>query len=227
MKNHSKKDCLQIVPIFESMDNKPLELISHLMHTRQFKKGETLYRAEEANDSLFVVYRGQIKIYRLTDSGKEQLVRILNPGDFAGEWTIFNADKLHDDYAEAMRDTTVCVLNHSDLVDLLGQYPQISMAMMKEMSQRLDASERQTTQLANSQIEDRLAMFLADQVEGQANEDVLINLPMARKDLASYLGTTPESISRKFKELETKGLISQIKSSQILIHDVDQLILSD
>lgn len=227
MNGHDKRDCLQIVPIFENIDDQALNLISALMHTQSIKKGQTLYRAEEDNDSLFVVYRGQVKIYRLTESGKEQLVRILQPGDFSGEWAIFNADKLHGDYAEAMRDTTVCVLKHDDLINLLADYPQVSMAMLKEMSKRLDASERQTTQVATEHIEDRLAMFLADQVEGTANEDVMVELPMARKDLASYLGTTPESISRKFKELEEKGLITQVKSSQILIHDVDQLILFD
>ncbi|SLC97793.1 Anaerobic aromatic degradation regulator [Mycobacteroides abscessus subsp. abscessus] len=52
-----------------------------------------------------------------------------------------------------------------------------------------------------------------------------ITLPMAKKDIASYLGTTPETISRKFTELEDEGLIQQLPGKKIKIHDLDDLLL--
>lgn len=57
------------------------------------------------------------------------------------------------------------------------------------------------------------------------NNSPIITLPMAKKDIASYLGTTPETISRKFAELEEEGLIQQLPEKKIKIHDVDDLLL--
>ena len=66
--------------------------------------------------------------------------------------------------------------------------------------------------------------FLISLVDSKENEPI-IELKMAKKDLASYLGTTPETISRKFAELEAKGLIRQKSTRQIEILEVDELLL--
>lgn len=225
MKVHKKKDCLQIVSIFKGLDDPSLVKISQFVNDSEFKKGSFLYRDQEPDDSLYIVHKGSVKIYRLAENGKEQLVRILKPGNFTGEWTMFNSDNLHTEYAETLRDSTICILKNSDLQSLIAQYPAIGMSMLAEMAKRLDASERQTVQVATEHIDKRLAMYLADLVEGEEDDNIIITLPMARKEIASYLGTTPESISRKFKELETKGLITQLKGKEILIHNVDDLLL--
>ena len=69
-----------------------MNYIAEKAHTKQYQKGEFLFRSQEKEDTLYIINRGKIRIYRLADSGKEQLVRILNPGDFTGEWTLFNPD---------------------------------------------------------------------------------------------------------------------------------------
>ena len=66
-------------------------------------------------------------------------------------------------------------------------------------------------------------MYLVDLVDSDS-ESPTVTLPTSRKNIASYLGTTPESISRKFKELEEKGLIIQESSSLIKIKDLDDLV---
>ncbi|MGD1386021.1 Crp/Fnr family transcriptional regulator, partial [Enterococcus faecium] len=97
--------------------------------TKQYQKGEFLFRSQEKEDTLYIINRGKIRIYRLADSGKEQLVRILSPGDFTGEWTLFNPDAVHEEYAEATRDTVVCMIQQKDVQDFLEQYPAISLKL--------------------------------------------------------------------------------------------------
>lgn len=181
-----------------------MNYIAEKAHTKQYQKGEFLFRSQEKEDTLYIINRGKIRIYRLADSGKEQLVRILNPGDFTGEWTLFNPDAVHEEYAEATRDTVVCMIQQKDVQDFLEQYPAISLKLLAEMSKRLESSERQTTQVALESV---------------------ITLPMEKKDIASYLGTTPETISRKFGELEDEGLIQQLSGKRIKIQDLDDLLL--
>ena len=107
-----------------------------------------------------------------------------------------------------MEETSVCTVKRSDLQDILLKCPSISLKVLAEFSKRLEQSEKQTTRFATEKVEMRIALFLTECIDAecQSNE---IELPMSKKDLASYLGTTPETISRKLYELEDAGYIKQ------------------
>lgn len=219
-KNHSS--CITIVPIFNHLADAQMDEILNLTNSMKYKKGEVIYRAGEISDSLYIVSSGKIKIYRLSESGKEQLVRILQAGDFTGELALFN-ETIHEAYAEAMEETWVCMVKQADLQALLLKYPSISIKLLNEFSNRLDQSEKQTTRFATEKVETRIALFLVEHAE--ETKSLLVKLPMSRKDLASYLGTTPETISRKLLELEEAGLIMQKPKKVIEILDLEGLML--
>ncbi|NLO09452.1 MAG: Crp/Fnr family transcriptional regulator [Clostridiales bacterium] len=218
--NHDS--CINLVPIFNHLDDNQKDEILGLIKPLKVKKGEMIYRAGELSDSLYIVSSGKIKIYRLSESGKEQLVRILREGDFTGELALFS-ETLHEAYAEAMLDTWMCTIRRADLQELLIKYPSISLKLLSEFSIRLETSEKQTARFATEKVETRIALFLAEHAED--HEVLTFKLPMSRKDLASYLGTTPETISRKLLELEEAGLILQKPKNEIEITDLEGLLL--
>ncbi|WP_071393216.1 Crp/Fnr family transcriptional regulator [Bacillus tuaregi] len=218
-KNH--KQCISLVPIFNHLEAEQMNEIMATARSSSYKRGEIVYKAGEQSDSLYIVSKGKIKIYRLSESGKEQLVRILNPGEFTGELALFN-EGLHEAYAEAMLETQVCLIRRQDLQEFLLKYPSISLKILAEFSSRLEQSEKQTTRFATEKVETRIALFLAECLEEGSNE---LMLPMSKKDLASYLGTTPETISRKLAELEEGGFIKQNGQRKMEIIDLDGLLL--
>lgn len=210
-----------MVPIFNHLEVQQMAEILEITHSVSFKKREVLYQAGDQSDSLYIVNKGKVKNYRLTDSGKEQLVRILNPGDFTGKYALFN-DSIHESYAEAILDTSVCMIKRSDLQTLLTKYPSISMNILKVFSNRLEQSEKQTTLFATEKIETRIALFLTQCLEDASSE---VTLPMSKRDLASYLGTTPETLSRRLTQLEQRGLIKRKSNKIIEILNLDELLL--
>jgi CRP/FNR family transcriptional regulator, anaerobic regulatory protein len=220
---HSHKSCVSLVPIFNHLEPDQMDEIMASVRSVSFKKGELVYQAGEQSDSLYIVNKGKIRIYRLSESGKEQLLRILTPGEFTGELALFNEGVL-ENYAEAMADTQVCLIKRSDLQALLLKYPSISLKVLTEFSKRLEQSEKQTARFATEKVETRLALFLAEclDLDISATE---ITLPMSKKDLASYLGTTPETISRKLTDFESAGLIKQKPRRNIEILNLDELLL--
>lgn len=222
----SHKACVASVPIFNHLEEEQLNEIMDTVHTVSYKKKEIIYHAGEMSDSLYIVNKGRIRIYRLSESGKEQLVRILNPGDFTGELALFS-DQTHESFAEAMVDTSVCRIKREDLQNFLLKYPTISLKILSEFSNRLDESEKQTTRFATEKVDSRIAYFLAECIERDSEERNIITLPMSKKDLASYLGTTPETISRKLTEFEQLGFIKQLPKKKIEILDLDGLLLND
>lgn len=217
------KPCITLVPIFNHLREEEMAEIMKVIQTKSLKKGERLYQAGDTSDSLYIVNRGQIKEYRLSESGKEQLVRILNPGDFTGELALFR-ESVYESYAEAMMDTGICMITRDNLQKFLMEYPTISLRILSEFSDRLAQSDRQTASLATEKVDTRIAMFLGECANSD-DPDTIVELPMSKKDLASYLGTTPETISRKLAELEEQGYIQLETNRKVRILDLDGLLL--
>lgn len=220
---HHQQSCISMVPIFNHLEEEQMNEIMSTVKSFSFKKGELLYHAGDESSSLYIVNNGRIKIYRLSETGKELLVRVLSPGEFTGELALFK-ETTHEAYAEAMVDTEVCVISRQDLQQYLIKYPTISIKILSEFSNRLETSEKQTASFATEKVDTRIALYLAECVEKENHRE--FTLPMTKKDLASYLGTTPETISRKFSEFEEQGLIVQKARRTIEVLDLDGLLLS-
>lgn len=219
---HVSALCVSQVPIFNHLPSEVLAVIADKAVMRTYERGQFVHRAGDSSDKLFIVHRGEVKVYRLSETGKAQLVRILNPGDFAGELALFLAAP-HDSYAEAIQPSEICTICQADVHQLLLQYPDISLHLLTELSRRLGASEKQTMAIATASINARLAQYLAEQAEQE--NSCSFNLPMSRRYLASFLGTTPETVSRRLGEFEEAGWISQSGQRKINILDLDALLL--
>lgn len=217
------KMCISIVPIFNHLDTDEMNEILKTTNSVSHLRGQTIYSAGEPSDGLYIVHKGHVKIYRLSESGKEQLVRILGPGDFTGELSLFS-ESVHDAYAEAMEPVELCVMSRNFFQEFLLKYPAISLKVLAEFSTRLAQTEKQSANIAMESTDTRIAMYLAERVEEQKNKR--ITLPMSRKDLASHLGTTPETVSRKLTEFEDAGWIRQTAQRNIHIVDLDALLLT-
>ncbi|AFM00231.1 cAMP-binding protein [Desulfitobacterium dehalogenans ATCC 51507] len=215
--------CVSLVPIFNHLEAEQMAEITEAVQSDSYKKGEVIYRAGDQSDSLYIVRSGKIRVYRLSESGKEQLVRFLSPGDFTGEHALFS-ESVHESYAEAVENTEVCQITRTDLQKFLLKYPSISLKILTEFSSRLEKSEKQTTRVSTEKVETRLALFLAECIDKEEASMEFV-LPMSKRDLASFLGTTPETISRKLTEFEDAGYIRQKAHRKIEVIDLDELLL--
>lgn len=217
------QSCVTLVPIFQHLEPAQWLEISEAIRPISLRRQEMLYRAGEPANSLYIVNRGKIRIFRLSENGKEQVIRILKQGDFTGELALFR-ESVHESYAEAMEEASICQITRQDLQAFLLKYPTISLKILAEFSERLDQSEKQATRIATEKADTRIAQYLVEAMTHPGTPQV-IDLPMNRKDLASYLGTTPETISRKFAEFEQAGYIRQLSAKRIEILDADWLLL--
>lgn len=221
----SHRGCVRMVPIFNHLTEEQMDEIMQVVQADTYNKEELIYRAGDTSDVLTIVNKGNVRIYRLAESGKEQLVRILGPGDFTGELALFN-ETVHEHYAEAMVKTSVCQIKRSSLQSLLEKYPAIAMKVLQKLSSRIDETEQQATRFSTESTDQRLASYLVDLMDPEGASDV-VELPMSQKNLASYLGTTPETVSRKLKELEETGYIKRLSTKKIKILDEDNLLFLD
>lgn len=210
--------CVTLVPLFNHLAPDEQRKINRLVTHHVFEKGEQIL-TPEGEPQLVIVARGNMKVYQLSAAGREQLLRVVEPGGYEGESQLFGApnDTL---FGEALQKTEVCVLKHQDFQQLLLNYPQLSLKLLEINAEKMTKVEQQTQFLMMEKVEERLATYLLDLYK--VNDDLQVTIPMKMKELAAFLGTTPETLSRKFKLLESRELI-QRKGSQVTLLDLDGL----
>lgn len=207
-------DCIGHVPIFSSLTHEERQEIFGVASSRRFEKGSTVYRAGDDGGTLFVLYTGKVKLYRLTMDGREQVLRVVAPGEFFGELSLFSSLPLTD-YAQALEDSTMCVLHGTKLKGLIAKYPSIAFKVMDVLSRRLEEAEGRIETISLNSVTQRLARRLLE-LSGGKREFVL---PMAKGDLSSQLGMSQETLSRKLAQLQEEGLIGLEGQRKIIILD--------
>ncbi|MCK9444997.1 MAG: Crp/Fnr family transcriptional regulator [Tissierellaceae bacterium] len=212
------KNCIELVPIFSNLNYDEMLEIAKITKDRTFEKGEMIYMAGDKGDKLYVIHKGKVKISRITDNGKEQVIRILGTGEFMGELSLFSNADLRDN-GEAMEKTIVCVIDGKKLKDLMKSYPTIALKAMEELGQRLEKAENLIENISLYGVEKRLAQALLEMSKGGAE----INLKMSKKDLASHLGMSQETLSRKLTAFQDMGIIKLAGHRKIVIIHRDAL----
>lgn len=206
------------VPIFAGLAADQQDAVASFARPTRLARGELLHLAGDDVGRLFVVHTGSVKLVRVAPSGRERLLRLAEPGDVVGEHS-FLTGEAPEYYAEATEDAQLCVFRHADLAGLVAEFPAIALEMMRSLSARLADSER-LLGLGAADVPARLAAYLLT-LPYLPGPGTRVRLPLAKKDVASYLGTTPESLSRALTRLQQSGAVTP--SGETLTLDVEFL----
>lgn len=202
---HCKKEepCAKKIEIFQHLDLESQQKISNLAIHKKVKKGEILCSPGKTA-GLFLISEGKVKIYELSSAGKEKLLRVLGKGDFVGEEALFGTTETYA-FSEALTDLQVCHIRREDFLKLLMDYPSISLKLLEEMNRRLVKMAHQSVSNTSGSVLSRLAGYLLELCEAQ--ESLEIRLPLQMKELAVFLDTAPETLSRRIRYLEDEGIL--------------------
>ncbi len=238
--------CVARVPVFRGLSPGQQAEVSQFARPVVVTAGDQVVAAGAPERRLLVVHSGRVRVVHLLESGREHVVRMLGPGDVVGKASfILGRRPEHFVYAET--DARLCTFDHGDLARLVSRYPDIAVRMLQVQAERLVAAERKLAAFGAGDVGARVAAYLLDLPAGPASptspadsaaatspadsaaatspaSSMLVELPMAKKDVASYLGTTPETLSRRLRELTNAGAIEVTGRRGILILDADALI---
>lgn len=206
------KNCIEIVPIFSNLTGEEMLEVANITSEKTYEKGEMIYMAGHRGDKLYVIHSGKVKISRISDTGKEQVIRVLGSGEFMGELSLFSSSSLKDN-GQALSKVIMCVIQADKLNGLMKKYPEISIKIVEELSKRLENVESLIENISIHTVERRIADILLD----FANENAEVKLNMSRGDLASHIGMSGETLSRKLRHFEEQGWIKLIGHRRIII----------
>ncbi|MDK2845293.1 MAG: family transcriptional regulator, anaerobic regulatory protein [Enterococcus sp.] len=200
----TKIGCVHRVPLFNNLTCDEQSKVQELLYHKTFKKGEIIFSPDDP-EQLSIISAGAMRIYKLSKTGKEHV----NEGEYDGENYLFGLsnDSL---YGEAIKETKVCILYKSDFNKLINLYPQLSCKLLQLNAYKSLEIENQLQLLAIDSIEDRLATYFSQlSLPSEVMTEETITIPVSLKELASYLATSPETISRKLRAFQEEGLINR------------------
>lgn len=213
--------CASKVPIFENLNNEELLEIVNKINHKEYSKGDVIFTEGNVSNTLYFINEGKIKLYKYTKDGKEQILHILSEGDFFGELELIKPSK-YGFNSKAIVDAKICTLTKDEMKDIMMGNPEISIKVLETVGERLSKVENLVQNLATNDVDSRMAYLVIDLIEkyGENTEDnISINLPLSREDMANFIGVTRETISRKLKKFEDEGLIKIIGTKNIIILD--------
>ncbi|MFD1549529.1 Crp/Fnr family transcriptional regulator [Levilactobacillus fuyuanensis] len=211
---HDPFKCVQNAPIFKGLADADIaELAKISVHQQVFKRGSVLYDPTQPLDRMLIIDEGRVKVYQLNENGKEKVLYMLRDGAIDSEAALFT-QRPHFNYAEAVADTKICSIGRADFQALLHRVPTVAFNLLNILGDRLTALESVSALTGNLKAKNRVLAYL--QQVGQEQRATQFTLPEKKKELASFLGITPETLSRQLKQLVADGLL-QIDGRQITL----------
>ncbi len=200
---------LQYVPIFTDLDDQTLNKILSAGSRKSFQKDSVILVEEDAGSAFFIIITGKVKVCRSGNDEKEVILTILAESDFFGEMALLDGQNRSANVI-AIEDTELFIIQRNDFLDLLRSHPEISIALLQELTKRLRAADGKIKSLSLKDAEGKVAaviLQLADDV-GKIKQGIveLEKLPL-QQDLANMAGTSRETISRTLHTFAKKGLI--------------------
>lgn len=206
--------------LFAELDQNTLRMLADRALARSFQKDEVLFVAGDEARGLFVIVEGAVRASRVNPDGREQVIHIERAGATIAELPVFD-EGAYPSTVAAEESTTVLFINRQDVRLLCLQHPEIALAAIKVLAERLRRCAELVEALSLREVGQRLARFLLNEARRsgtRTEHGFLLNLTQTNQQIAARVGSVREVISRAFTRLQHEGLI-EIEGRRVVIVD--------
>lgn len=218
MERHEIEQAVQEIPLFSRLGKEQQKRISEHAIVNRIPNRAVFHSEATAAQGLHVLLKGKVKLFRISDDGKEQTIFIFGPGEPFCLCSVFSDGTMPANMG-ALEDSTVLFISPAEFEKLVHEDPAILLNMMKVMSRRLKEAVEMIDSLALKQVPSRLAAyFLSREKYGTVHMDI------SYRELSKIIGATPEALSRVMKKMQEHGLIT-VDGKIVTIPDRKQLAL--
>ena len=216
MKGMNIEHFIREIPLFAGLVDEQIQWLAVIVEKRKYSRGKVIFTEGEEATGLYVLHIGRVKIYKLSSEGKEQILHIFGPGEPFGEIAVFAGGQFPA-YAETLEVSETLFFPRKKIVELLTKDPSMAMNMLAMLSKRLKYFTQLVENLSLKEVPQRLAAYLLVLATIKDKRDT-VELDIAKGQLASLLGTIPETLSRILSKMTIQGYI-EVEGRQIKLLD--------
>jgi CRP/FNR family transcriptional regulator len=191
--------------LFNGLPAEQVEELARICLDLKYEKGRELFSEGSEAKGFYLVISGKFKIYKLSLEGKEQILHIFGGGEVIGEVPVF-AGGSYPANAEAIEPSRALFFPKRSFIELIGREPAIALNLLGILAQRLRRFTHLIEDLSLKEVPGRLAAYLIYLGERSGNQTH--ELDITKTQLASLLGTIPETLSRILAKMAQQGIIS-------------------
>jgi CRP/FNR family transcriptional regulator len=196
---------LATIPLFQGLTAENHRQLASIVVHKPYKKNQVIFAEGDDGNGLYLVVSGRVKVFKISHEGKEQTLHIIGPGEPFGEVAVF-AGEHFPAHAQAMEETKAFFIPRHAFIDLIKKNPSLAMNMLAMLSRRLRRFSALVEDLSLKEVPGRLSAYLLYLSETK-NHAHNLTLDISKSQLASLLGTIPETLSRILARMSSEDLI--------------------
>jgi CRP-like cAMP-binding protein len=208
------------IHLFQGLSAAYHDELAMIVVDQEFQRGGLIFSEGDAGNGFYVIIDGKVKIFKLSFDGKEQILHILGPGEPFAEVAVFTGST-YPANAIALEKSRLFFFPRKAFVELIATQPALAMNMLATLSLRLKQFAHMIEALSLKEVPGRLAAYILVDSKQDSTEQT-IKLTVSKTQLASLLGTIPETLSRILAKMNKQGLI-ETEGSTITILDREGL----
>lgn len=215
---------LKRVPIFSSLSDDEFSFLISRLIQRKYDTGELIFSEGDICVGLYVVQSGNVRIFKSSVGGREQVLSIEGPSSSIAELPVFDGGT-YPASARAVSESTLLFFSRQDFQALCLQHPEVALKVLRVVGGRLRRLVGIIEELSFTTVRHRLIALLVrlSKAEGPRNGDaVSLILPANNSELAAQIGTVRELVSRNLSRLQAEGLI-QVDNRALQIPSLKRL----
>ena len=219
-----KGQTLAKVPIFSGLTESELDFLAQRAVPRHYSGGELIFGEGEPCSGLYVIESGNVRIFKSSPNGREQVLSIDGPGSSIAEIPVFDGG-VYPASGAAVDQATLLFVSKQDFQALCIAHPQVPLKVLRVVGARLRRLVGIIEELSFTTVRHRLASYLLRlaQKSGKRNaKGVEVYLPVTNQELAAQIGTVRELVSRNLSRLQAEGML-KIDGRTVLISDLKAL----
>ncbi|MBJ7880402.1 Crp/Fnr family transcriptional regulator [Gelidibacter salicanalis] len=212
MENHHDGRCenciVRQLNSLKVLTREELKKISDSKVTKKIKKGDALFQEGERLNGVFCVRNGVSRLSKMSENGKNQIVKIAGRGEVLGQRSVITGEKTNLS-AVALNDMEVCYILKNELVDNISHNIEFTKAVLLHIANDLKFANDVIVNIAQKTVKQRIAETLCylDKNFGTDN-DGYIAMTLTREDIANVVGTAKEACIRTLATFKKEGWIS-------------------
>ncbi|MFP5283645.1 MAG: Crp/Fnr family transcriptional regulator [Actinomycetes bacterium] len=202
-------EVLKKAPLFTGMEDEAATALAETMGTIRLNKGQVLFREGDADDRLYVVVSGKIKLGRSGSAGRENLLAVLGPGQMFGELSLFDPGP-RSSTATAVTACEIRTLEHDELMSWLSGRPEVARGLLGQRAARLRRANDVVADLVFSDVPGRVAkqlLELAKRFGDQRDDGIHVHHDLTQEELAQLVGASRETVNKALADFAARGWI--------------------
>jgi CRP/FNR family transcriptional regulator len=216
------RECLKGTGFCAGLSEEDVQRVCSCCALKRYKRGTFIYLADDEGDPVLFLKAGRVKVFRLSEEGKEKIISIFKKGDMFGEVALFSSNGAGQTMAQVLEEAEMCRFDKRDLEEIIMDCPQVAIKVIQSLSRKLLRATRQIECLSLMNVHERIKCMLGELAEEQGLVTARgVELRLTHREIGCLVSANRVTVTKAIHNLEREGFL-RVLNRRIIIISISQ-----